>query len=498
MAKYAIPKPILIYTHPCIQLTPFDHIYFGFASFKDVKDRRDLEKLLRGVKMGDHYLKINIARFAVENAGFADQPVVKDQGPSAAGNAEGRSGFNSNFRDFRSYSEVLGRGSSKVGSGGKVGTEGQADGEASKSIVAPDRTDAFSNLHGLAVIGMTANLETLVDFDKLMRIAKIDYVRIQYLGGLTILISFLDKAAANDFLEAKNVWEPWFSKLEGWNGQSLHLERVAWLKMSGIPLHLLELDLLSQIGALFGKVLHVPNGLEEDLDISFCRVGILAGEADRINEVVTIKWKSRLYRIRVEEELDIWNPDCLGVPVRSFSDAPSPMMSSPVIGNASSGSKDSNGPQQECERAGGGGGSVNEEIDSHAMEIPMHEERENDGASGKEVGGRKTVEMEGNPKVVDPVGPGCGPVWASSPGSPRPKVVKRLLLWILGRKKGPGVLSRMLKWGLVSWASHLVLTTVTRFCQSQMRGRLVVLISIPEATSARSMRSAWGLWTPGV
>ncbi|KAF5804762.1 hypothetical protein HanRHA438_Chr05g0210711 [Helianthus annuus] len=241
-----------------------------------------------------------------------------------------------------------------------------------------------------------------------MRIAKIDYTRIQYLGGLTILISFFDKAAAIDFLEAKNVWEPWFSKLEGWNGQSFHLERVAWLKLTGIPLHLLEPDMLSQIGALFGKVLHVPKSLEEEHDISFCRVGILAGEADRINEVVTIKWKSRLYRIRVEEELDVWNPDCLGVPVRSFSDTPSPMMSSPVIGHASSGSKELNGQQQECESTGGGGVSVAEEVDSHAMEIPMHGERENDGARDKEVGGRKTFEMEGNPKVVDPVGPGCG------------------------------------------------------------------------------------------
>ncbi|KAF5762238.1 hypothetical protein HanXRQr2_Chr16g0774401 [Helianthus annuus] len=263
-------------------------------------------------------------------------------------------------------------------------------------------------MHGLAVIGRTANLETLVDFDKLMRIAKFDYVRIQYLGGLTLLISFLDKAAACDFLEAKTVWEPWFSKLEAWNGQSFHLERVAWLKLSGIPLHLLDPELLSQIGAQFGKVLHVPSGLEEDHDISFCRVGVLVGEANRINEVVTVRWKSRLYRIWVEEELDVWNPDCLGVPVRSMSDTSSPMMSSPVIGNAFSGSKDPKGPQQECEGVGGGVDSVNEAEVSHAMEIPMHGESEKDGASEKEVGGRKTVELEGNPKVVDSVGPGFG------------------------------------------------------------------------------------------
>ncbi|KAM0005149.1 putative RNA recognition motif domain, nucleotide-binding alpha-beta plait domain superfamily [Helianthus debilis subsp. tardiflorus] len=377
---------------------------FGFASFKDVKDRLDLEKMLRGVKMGEYKLKINIARFAVENAGFSDQPEVKAQGPKDAGNAEGLRSFN--FRDFRSYSDVLGMGSSKVGGGVNIATEGHAEGKVSKSIVTRDRTDAFSDLHGIAVIGRTANLETLVDFDKLMRIAKVDYVRIQYLGGLTILISFLDKTTASNFLEAKKVWEPWFSKLEAWNGQSFHLERVAWLKLNGIPLHLFDPDLLSQIGALFGKVLRVPKSLEEEQDLSFCRVGILAGEANRIKEVVTVRGKTRLYRIWVEEELDVWTPDCLGVSVRSFSDVPSPMASSPVIGNSFSGNKEPIGSQQEFEGTGGGGASVNDAVDSHAMEVPMHEDRENVCASVKEVGGGESVELEGIPKVVDPVGPG--------------------------------------------------------------------------------------------
>ncbi|KAJ0877858.1 putative RNA recognition motif domain, nucleotide-binding alpha-beta plait domain superfamily [Helianthus annuus] len=377
---------------------------FGFASFKDVKDRHDLEKMLRGVKMGDYKLKINIARFAVENAGFLDHPEVKAQGPKVAGNAEGLRSFK--FRDFRSYSDVLGMGSSKGGGGVNCATEGSAEGEVSKSIVAPDRTEAFSDLYDIAVIGRTVNLETLVDFDKLMRIAKVDFSRIQYLGGLTILISFLDKSAARRFLDAKNLWEPWFTKLEAWRGQSLHLERVAWLKLSGIPLHLLDTDFLSQIGALFGKVLHVPKGLEEEQDLSVCRVGILAGEANRINEVVKVKWKNRLFRTWVEEELDDWIPDCLGVPIRAFSDISSPMASSPVIGNSFAGNKEPEGSQQEFEGAGGGGVSVNDAGDSHDVEVPMHEDRENVGAGENVVGEGVSDGVEGNPKGVDSVGPG--------------------------------------------------------------------------------------------
>ncbi|KAM0017372.1 hypothetical protein Hdeb2414_s0027g00687371 [Helianthus debilis subsp. tardiflorus] len=297
-------------------------------------------------------------------------------------------------------------GSSKVGGGVIGASEGSAEGEVCKSIVAPDRTEAFSDLYDFAVIGRTVNLETMVDFDKLMRIAKVEFSRIQYLGGLTFLISFPDKTAARRFLEAKNLWDPWFTKLDAWRGQSLHLERVAWLKLSGIPLHLLDTDLLSQIGALFGKVLHVPKGLEEEQDLSVCRVGILAGEANRINEVVKVKWKNRLFRTWVEEELDVWTPDCLGVSIRAFSDVSSLMASSPVVGNSVAGNMEPEGSQKEFDGVGGGGGSVNDAVDSHALKVPMHEDRENVGAGEKEVGEGVSVGVEGNPKGGDNVGPG--------------------------------------------------------------------------------------------
>ncbi|KAJ0593536.1 putative RNA recognition motif domain, nucleotide-binding alpha-beta plait domain superfamily [Helianthus annuus] len=205
---------------------------FGFASFKDVKDSHDLERLLRGVKMGGYKLKINIARFAVENVGLLDQTEVKAQGPKTAGKDQGLRSFK--FRDFRRYSDVLGMGSSKSGGGVNGVTEESSEGEVSKSIVAPDRTEAFSDLYDTAVIGRTVNLETLVDFDKLMRIAKVEFSKIQYVGGLTILISFLDKSAAMEFLEDKKLWDPWFTKLEAWRGQTLHHERVAWINWSSV------------------------------------------------------------------------------------------------------------------------------------------------------------------------------------------------------------------------------------------------------------------------
>ncbi|KAJ0647937.1 hypothetical protein HanLR1_Chr15g0567271 [Helianthus annuus] len=163
--------------------------------------------------------------------------------------------------------------------------------ECEKVLVVPDRTVAFKELLGLAVVGKTVDLETLVDFDRLLRIIGTVYLKIQYLGGLSILIAFNDEATEKRFLEARVIWGPW---------------------IHGVPLHVLEPEVLSRIGELFGKVLHVPRFLEEDQDLSIKRVGVLAGEVLWIKENVILKWKNRSYRVRVEEEQDEWIPDCLG------------------------------------------------------------------------------------------------------------------------------------------------------------------------------------------
>ncbi|KAJ0714215.1 hypothetical protein HanPI659440_Chr13g0487051 [Helianthus annuus] len=207
---------------------------------------------------------------------------------------------------------------------------GSSSGVKEKVLVVPDRTAAFMDLFGLALVGRAVNLETLVDFDRLMKIARVEYSRIQYLGGLSILISFKEVAAANKFLDDKLVWGPWFSKLELWGGQSLPFERVAWLKIHGVPLHILDSDILARTGEMFGKVLHVPRPSEVDQDLSIYRVGILVGESVRIREVVSLKWKDRCYRVWVEEESEDFIPDCVQGTSEVSMDEASPLQSSPI------------------------------------------------------------------------------------------------------------------------------------------------------------------------
>ncbi|KAJ0763682.1 putative RNA-binding domain superfamily [Helianthus annuus] len=283
---------------------------FGFVTFKGVRDRAELLKSLGGIKMGDFRLKVNVARFAAENSGGqVEQPVLKHKERGVSNQA---SGGVFNLRDARSYREAVGATKAMAGpSSVQAASLEEGIRVREKSIVVPDRMGAFKDLVGMALVGRTVDLETLVDFDKLLRIAKFPVANLQYLGGLSLLISFHDADSAKLFMDAKEVWGPWFSKLDYWSGQSLPLERVAWLKLCGIPLHLLDPVVLGLVGEAFGRLLHIPKRSEGVLDLSTVRVGVLVGLSGRIKEGVSLKWKDRSFKIWVEEDSDEWVPDCL-------------------------------------------------------------------------------------------------------------------------------------------------------------------------------------------
>ncbi|KAJ0521390.1 hypothetical protein HanIR_Chr10g0470271 [Helianthus annuus] len=206
--------------------------------------------------MGDCKLNVNIAKYTVENADTCNLDDGYPNNSNSVGMGDKFRTFS--FRDFRSYSDVLGK--EKVSE--DVGKEVESNQvvekqECKKSVVLLDRTEAFKDMFGKAVVGRTVDLETLVDFDRLLRIARTDFSNIQYLGGLSILISFSDEVSTKKLLDSREVWGPWFSKLDAWEGQSLPLERVAWLRLHGVPLHLLDPVVLKMIGELFTKVLYV-------------------------------------------------------------------------------------------------------------------------------------------------------------------------------------------------------------------------------------------------
>ncbi|MFS8003412.1 putative RNA-binding domain superfamily [Helianthus anomalus] len=104
--------------------------YGNIVGTFDVLDRSVLEKELRGVKLGDSKLKVNIARFAMENSGFQVLPEAKISKSFSSGQNERIRQLN--VRDGRSFRDVVG---TSNGGGGFHQDSGVFNGQRLREVV---------------------------------------------------------------------------------------------------------------------------------------------------------------------------------------------------------------------------------------------------------------------------------------------------------------------------------------------------------------------------
>ncbi|KAJ0575920.1 hypothetical protein HanOQP8_Chr05g0177951 [Helianthus annuus] len=178
-------------------------------------------------------------------------------------------------------------------------------------VEAVDNIFAFKELVGMAAVGGCKSLSVLNNLFSLLFKDGLHDFSISYLGGLYVLVKFLNKESCNSFVCDHALWQDRFSSLDHWNGQSLPFERIAWRRLVGVPIHLAEDEVFDSIARLFGKIVHASQRTSEDVDFSVNCVGVLRGDGVRIEEVVSLKWKDKSFMIWVEEVAEEWTPEGL-------------------------------------------------------------------------------------------------------------------------------------------------------------------------------------------
>ncbi|KAJ0809398.1 putative RNA recognition motif domain, nucleotide-binding alpha-beta plait domain superfamily [Helianthus annuus] len=291
---------------------------FGFVSFSNVAEVKDMERALNGIKMGDCKLVANLARFAKENMGQA----VRKVGGSVAGKKN--PSFHTQINKTRIQTSVN-NGKGKLFS--ELFKEGQgieenripSVEEPGLTIELADETMAFKELIGKALVGRCKDLKLLRNLNSILAEHGVTGVSLSYLGGLAMLLNFDKEECCVNFLLDNLVWKEWFSNLDPWEGQSLPFERLAWVKIQGVPIHLADNDVLNNIAEHYGKVVHGSQMEAKDENLSVSWIGLLVGEGGRIQECLSLKCKNKLFRVWLEEEITDWTPDSVG-PVRPVGD----------------------------------------------------------------------------------------------------------------------------------------------------------------------------------
>ncbi|KAF5801973.1 putative RNA recognition motif domain, nucleotide-binding alpha-beta plait domain superfamily [Helianthus annuus] len=200
---------------------------FGFVMFKDVKDAKDLEYRLNGIKMGRFILKVNIAKFAVENAGLLEavsQNIKKaDSGISDKVHQHQSSG--PDIHKFRQNGGISFADFFRGNGQGLGSSQNHKVASKFKTIEVPEDVSAFHYVHGRALVGRMINLTLLTKMDRILKEEGLDGVEIHYVGGLSLMLKFKDQDSATGFLLKQETWKNWFSILDMWEGQTLSFER---------------------------------------------------------------------------------------------------------------------------------------------------------------------------------------------------------------------------------------------------------------------------------
>ncbi|KAJ0817966.1 hypothetical protein HanPI659440_Chr00c04g0711601 [Helianthus annuus] len=272
---------------------------------------KELEKNLDGTKLGGSKLKVNVARFANENAKLWDseeKAQVFDGMPAGVKCVDKGKGVNNRFRaEGISYRDMVAPKADSV----PVNVERLKSIVQERVIKVHDETSAFFAFQEKAVVGRTKDVKSLPALNDLLRSSGFSKAKVYYVGGLLVLIVFPEDYEATEFISNHGLWSDWFSFLDMLEGQSLPYERIAWIKFDGVPVHLSENKVFDEMAEGYGKVVYASQLSPDVRNLSVNRVGVLVEHGNRISDTVVLSWKGKRYKVWISEEQSNWLPECL-------------------------------------------------------------------------------------------------------------------------------------------------------------------------------------------
>ncbi|KAJ0796132.1 putative RNA recognition motif domain, nucleotide-binding alpha-beta plait domain superfamily [Helianthus annuus] len=279
---------------------------FGFVTFKKVRDAAELGTRLKDVWIGSYKLFIVLARFVdgekiprkeekqwkpVMNEGTNLHQVRVEHAIDNVGNVVVNQGVgNRSFLDTLLNKEV---------------DSGMPVMNIDQNVI------ALSDWYEWGLVGRVKSFDILTALKRSLKDMTDVRINIKYVGGLNVFLLFQSSEDKNVFHGDIQLWKVLFDGLEVWNGQRVEFERLAWLKLHGIPLSLLCKQVMDDIAAKFGVVVQSAELPEGGNDLSYGYVGVLMKSVDRVNQKYMLNWRGNSFVVLVEEEVGEWSPDCL-------------------------------------------------------------------------------------------------------------------------------------------------------------------------------------------
>lgn len=114
-------------------------------------------------------------------------------------------------------------------------------------------------------------------------------------------IRFRSPSETKKFLAMKTTWGEWFKDFKTRDTINGKFDRIAWLKIVGLPVRLWSEENFAKIAGEFGKVIEPVKILPSSQDLSLGSIYILAGKRLRINEEIPVENNHNIFTVGVME-----------------------------------------------------------------------------------------------------------------------------------------------------------------------------------------------------
>ncbi|KAL4574419.1 hypothetical protein LXL04_021250 [Taraxacum kok-saghyz] len=126
-------------------------------------------------------------------------------------------------------------------------------------------------------------------------------VSINYIGGLSFLLSFRSKEAADVFRNTgRDSWGVWFNSLSEWTPSFALNHRIAVISITGLLPQAWIGEAFSEVARLWGDILHCRSAVDSK-NRDRAKVVILTHHMQRINEKVAVNIDNWIPKTETEQ-----------------------------------------------------------------------------------------------------------------------------------------------------------------------------------------------------
>ncbi|XP_022003420.1 uncharacterized protein LOC110900868 [Helianthus annuus] len=225
--------------------------HFGFIRYEGVRDVMATLRGMNTVTIFEAKVSVSVAKFDKnhrafqrisygDTAGKQHRPLPPRENPATI------------KKPIYEYMPVKnGRSYSEVVKGNEVTKKGEV-----KTVIAEERIAIYPD-HCMmrAVIIELKNVLALKEIRRMLDDGGYSMYPVSYLGGLKCMVVFKTKREAVEFLDNSGYGRDQLVESASlWTGQDMQYDRLIWLRITGIPIHLRDSKLYDMVGGCFGRV----------------------------------------------------------------------------------------------------------------------------------------------------------------------------------------------------------------------------------------------------